>query len=69
MNNDDFKLYLLAVLAYKKEHPEITEEDLFPVVWYESNNYKMKTEIITLAIEEKKLITELNEFQELIDNL
>ena len=60
---DDYKDYILAELSYKKEHPELSEEELFPLIWDESRDYKLKTYIIMKAIENKKLITEIEEFE------
>jgi hypothetical protein len=56
MDDLDYKLYVLAELSYKKEHPEIPEEDLFPIGWYSTENYKLKNEIIAEALREKILV-------------
>ena len=61
--NDDFKVYVLAEMAYKKEHSDISEEELFPVVWTVSKDYRLKTDIIVKAIKNKKLITEIEEYE------
>ena len=69
MDEMDYKLYVLAELSYKKAHPEIKEDDLFPLDWYSNNNYKLKTEIIAEAIKEKKLIEETSKYQGIIEGL
>ena len=59
MNEDlDYNLYVLAEIAYKKEHENLTDEELFPFDWYSIRNYKSKIEIISEALKEKKLIKE-----------
>lgn len=59
MNEDlDYNLYVLAEIAYKKEHKNLTDEELFPFDWYSIRNYKSKIEIISEALKEKKLIKE-----------
>ena len=69
MDEMDYKLYVLAEINYKKAHPEIKEDDLFPIDWYNSNNYKLKTEIIVESIKEKKLIEETSKYQDLIEGI
>lgn len=49
----DLNLYAIAELRYKEEHNN--DENIFPIGWYSSKNYKLKTEIIAEAI--KKNIT------------
>jgi hypothetical protein len=62
-NDDmDYKLYVLAELRYKKEHPGIENEDLFPADWYSNRNYKLKTEIIASAIKNNISIEEVPEY-------
>lgn len=69
MDEMDYRLYVLAEINYKKAHPEIKEDDLFPIDWYNSNNYKLKNEIIAEAIKEKKLIEETSKYQYLIEGI
>ena len=59
----DYQLYVLAELSYKKEHPEIPEEELFPEDWYSTSNYKLKSEIIAKAIKSKVLIQDVEEYK------
>ena len=56
MDELDYNLYVIAELSYKKEHPEIKEDDLYPANWYSINNYKLKNEIIAEAIQKKVLV-------------
>ena len=57
MNDEmDYKLYVIAELSYKKAHSDINEEELFPIDWYSSNNYKLKTEIIAQALKTNMMI-------------
>ena len=67
MNNDDFKLYVLAQMEYESIHSDIEEEELFPLIWYDSNNYRLKTQIIAKAIKENKLVTDLEDFDRLFE--
>ena len=46
MDEEDYELYILAELHYTDEY-----SGEFPLNWYNSNNYKIKTEIITEALE------------------
>ena len=65
--NDDFKVYVLAELAYKKEHKEIDEDELFSLAWHSSKDYKLKTDIILEAIKNHKLITEVDDYYKVIE--
>ena len=65
MDDLDYQLYVLAEISYKKEHPEIKEEDLFPLDWYATNNYKLKSEIIAKALQNKILIEETEEYNKI----
>jgi hypothetical protein len=69
MDDLDYKLYVLAELSYKKEHPDIEEDELYPQDWYSFNNYKLKNEIIAEAIRNKQLIQETPKYQELINHI
>jgi hypothetical protein len=62
LENLDYQLYVLAELSYKKEHPEINEEDLFPKDWYSTRNYKLKSEIIAKALNNNILIEQVEEY-------
>ena len=62
MDEDDYKLYVLAELCYKKEHKDINEEELFPNDWYSSKNYKLKTEIIAEALNSNKKVEEVDKY-------
>ena len=47
MNDDlDYNLYVLAEIAYQKEHEDLDKNELFPADWYSISNYQVKTEII-----------------------
>lgn len=61
MENMDFDLYVLAELNYKKKY--LNEENIFPVDWYSSKNYKLKTEIIAEAIKKNIKIEETELYQ------
>ena len=70
MNDElDYQLYVIAELSYKKAHPEIEEEELFPIEWYGYNNYKLKTEIIAEAIKDNILVNEVPSYNELIEQV
>ncbi len=63
MNEQDLNLYVIAELRYKKEHLNENDESIFPVDWYSSKNYKLKTEIIAEAIKNKTTIENTNLYQ------
>ena len=50
MDNELFKLYVLAELRYKKHFNNLNDDDLFPSGWYGNKNYQKKIEIICEAI-------------------
>lgn len=58
---DDFNLYIIAELTYKKRHANI--ENLFPFNWYSSKNYRIKTEIIADALKNNIKIEDTNLYQ------
>ena len=60
MDEQDLNLYIIAELRYKKEHLNENKESIFPVDWYSSRNYKLKTEIIAEAIKNKTIIENTN---------
>ena len=66
MNNLDYDLYVLAELAYKKEHLDLKEDDLYPRGWYSTTNYKEKNELIANAIKEGKLIENTDKYKEYV---
>lgn len=54
-----FKLYTLAELVYIKNVSLIVNNDIeniFPKMWYQINDYKLKIEIISEAIKNNILI-------------
>lgn len=61
MTHDDFNLYVVAELTYKKKYGN--KNDLFPIDWYSSKNYKLKTEIIAEAIKKDIKIEDTNLYQ------
>ncbi len=63
MDELDLNLYVMAELRYKHEHPDVNEDNLFPIDWYSNKNYKLKTEIIAEAIKNKITIEETNLYQ------
>lgn len=70
MNDDlDYRLYVLAEIAYKEEHQDLEDEQIFPVDWYSITNYKVKVEIIGEALKENKLIIETKLYQNRIEGV
>ena len=57
----DYNLYVIAELNYKKLHAN--EENIFPVDWYSTKDYKYKNEIIVEAIKKNITIEETELFQ------
>ena len=54
-------LYEMAELTYKKKYGN--KDDLFPIDWYSSKNYKLKTEIIAEAIKNNIKIEDTDLYQ------
>ena len=70
MNDDlDYNLYVLAEIAYKNEHEDLSDEELFPFDWYSITNYKSKVEIIGEALKEKILIKETKIYKGRIEGI
>ncbi len=66
MNDEmDYQLYVLAELRYKKEHPELKEDSVFPPDWYSCTNYKLKTEAIAEALMNNKKLEETEKYQQI----
>lgn len=67
----DYMLYVQAELVYTKACIKrgLTEKeaDERPRKWYESMNYHKKVEILTKAVNQRKRIEELSDFEELMD--
>lgn len=61
MTEEDLNLYIMAELTYKKKHGN--KDNLFPVDWYSSKNYKLKIEIIAEAIKNNIEIENTNLYQ------
>lgn len=61
MEKEDYNLYIIAELSYKKKH--INEENIFPIDWYSSTNYKLKIEIIAEAIKKNVKIESTDLYQ------
>ena len=39
MEDSDYKLYVLAEIAYKRENQDLDENTIFPQDWYSMRNY------------------------------
>ena len=61
MDDMDLNLYIMAELQYKKIHND--SDDIFPIDWYSTQNYKLKTEIIAEAIKKNIDIEETELYQ------
>ena len=69
MQDNNYNLYLLAQITYKEAHPEIREEDLFPMEWNSCTDYKLKSEIIAKAVKNNVLIEEIPEYLNTIERV
>ena len=69
MDELEYKLYVLAELNYKKEHPDKKEEDLYPFDWFSINNYRLKNEIIAEALKNGKLIKDTQKYQMTLEDV
>ena len=61
MREEDFNLYVIAELGYKKKH--LNENNIFPFRWYSTKNYKLKVEIIAEALKKNILIKDTEIYQ------
>lgn len=68
INNKLFELYTLAELSYISHFKNIDGE-LFPSLWYEDKNYKLKIEIITEAIKTHTLIVNTQAYQKKLEGI
>ena len=64
-DKDDYNLYLLAELYYKKDHNDKSDEELFPSDWYSFNDYKTKTEILGEALKNNIDIKDTQKYLEI----
>ena len=62
-------IYTLMELSYQKHFSGKYEnvDELYPLGWYENNNYKTKIEIISEAITTNKLIVNTEKYQFLVE--
>lgn len=64
-----YNIYVLAEIAYKKEHKDLEEHDLFPSDWYSIQNYQVKTQIIAEALKNKMLVSETNLYKNRVEGI
>lgn len=69
MQDNDYKLYVLAEIAYKKEHENESEDLIFPADWYSIKNYKSKVEMIAEAIKKKCIIQYTDLYKERVEGI
>ena len=72
--SDEYKLMIMLEVEYIKTHGykvgELeTQMKLFPYEWYKGEHYVLKIEILTEAIENKKLIIETEKYKELVERV
>ena len=65
MEKDIFDLYVLSELCYKKKHPGMSDEELFPHDWYSFLNYRTKIDVIAEALKNNILIEQTKKYQEI----
>lgn len=63
----DYRLYVLAELAYAKAHPGIDEDDLHPDWWYSMLSCHQRIEIIAEAIEKGITAQETQKLRKLLE--
>lgn len=62
--DDDKRLYTLAVLKYKSEHPELKDYNMFSSEWNLNKDYKTKINILAYAIQNHITVEETLDYQE-----
>ena len=63
----DYNLCVLSELNYKKAHPELKEDEVFPLDWYASNDYILKIKLIDEALSKNVLVDELPGYCDIIE--
>ncbi len=63
----EYDLCILSEINYKKAHPELKEEELFPVDWYASNDYVLKIKLLNEAISKNVLVDQLPNYCDIIE--
>lgn len=61
-NISDKELYTIAVLRYKDENPNLSD-DVFPIEWNLCKDYSLKTNIIAEAIQNKVLVEDTDTYK------
>ena len=71
MKNELFELYTLAELSYQKHFENIVSNQvrLYPVGWYENDNYKEKIAILAEAIKTNRLIVNTIAYQNIVEGV
>ena len=71
INDKLFDLYTLADLTQQKQFKDMVNEldELYPIGWYEINNYKIKIEIISEAIKTNVLIENTKAYQKVVEGV
>ena len=69
MDNIEENIYVLMETTYidnqtKKDELNTDRDNLFPDNWYLIKNYKLKTEILTEAIDKNILVKDTNKYKE-----
>ena len=63
-NISDKELYTIAVLRYKEENPNLSD-DMFPIDFNLCENYYLKTNIIAEAIQNRVLVENTKTYKRL----
>ena len=63
----NYNLCVLSEINYKKAHPELKEDELFPLDWYSSNDYILKIKLIDEALSKNVLVDELPGYCDIIE--
>ena len=61
-NISDKELYTIAVLRYKDENPNLSD-DIFSIEWNLCKDYSLKTNIIAEAIQNKVLVEDTETYK------
>lgn len=65
MISKHYKLYISAEINYINKNKNKKMDDLFPIEWYKSLDYVLKTKIIAEALKNNILVQETNLYKEL----
>ena len=73
MDEKEMVCYMLEALYTKAQGKEVKllsdDDEVFPLAWYATNNFEVKTKILQEAIEKNCKITETKSYAEIVEGV